>query len=76
MCTNTGYRGREGVYELMVMNETLRSAVVRGASLDDLRREAQEQGMVPLRHAAWAKAAAGETTIAEAMRVASEELSE
>ncbi|MEB3330789.1 MAG: ATPase, T2SS/T4P/T4SS family, partial [Candidatus Sericytochromatia bacterium] len=76
LCTGTGYRGRGGVYELMMMSEALRSAVVRGASLDELRREAQAQGMVPLRHAAWAKAADGETTIAEAMRVASEELSE
>ncbi len=76
LCNGTGYRGRGGVYELMVMNEALRSLVVRGASLDELRREAQAHGMVPLRHAAWAKAAAGETTIAEAMRIASEELSE
>ncbi|MGD8726875.1 MAG: ATPase, T2SS/T4P/T4SS family [Gemmatimonadales bacterium] len=74
LCTNTGYRGRGGVYELMMMSETLRSAVVRGAPLDELRREAQAQGMVPLRTAAWAKAAAGETTIAEAMRIGSEEL--
>jgi type II secretory ATPase GspE/PulE/Tfp pilus assembly ATPase PilB-like protein len=58
----------------MMMSETLRSAVVRGAPLDELRREAQAQGMVPLRTAAWAKAAAGETTIAEAMRIGSEEL--
>ena len=76
LCAGTGYRGRGGVYELMVMNETLRSAVVRGASLDELRHEAQAQGMMPLRHAAWHRAAAGETTIAEAMRIASEELGE
>jgi type II secretory ATPase GspE/PulE/Tfp pilus assembly ATPase PilB-like protein len=76
LCTGTGYRGRAGVYELMVMNETLRSAVVRGASLDELRREAQAQQMVPLRQAVWAKAASGETSIAEAMRLASEELGE
>jgi len=75
-CTHTGYRGRGGVYEIMVMNEALRSAVVRGAPLDELRREAQAQGMVPLHQAAWTRAAAGETTIAEALRVASEELSE
>ena len=72
-CAATGYRERSGVYELMVMSESLRAAVVRGASLDQLRRDAEGQGMVPLYRAAWAKAARGETTIAEALRIGSEE---
>ncbi len=74
-CAGTGYRGRSGIYELLVMRESLRSAVVQGASLDQLRRDAEVHGMVPLHRAAWAKAAEGETTIAEAVRVASEETS-
>ncbi|MEJ2237801.1 MAG: GspE/PulE family protein [Gemmatimonadales bacterium] len=74
LCANTGYRGRTGIYELMVMNESLRSAVLRGASLDRLRREAETNGLVSLYRAAWAKAADGETTIEEAVRIASEEL--
>jgi type II secretory ATPase GspE/PulE/Tfp pilus assembly ATPase PilB-like protein len=57
----------------MVMTEGLRSAVARGATLDQLRHDAEAQGMVPLARAAWAKAAEGETTIAEALRIASEE---
>jgi general secretion pathway protein E len=75
-CAQTGYRGRGGVYELLVMSESLRSAVVRGAPLDQLRTEAQAQGMVPLYRAAWAKAARGDTTIAEALRIAREEVME
>jgi type II secretory ATPase GspE/PulE/Tfp pilus assembly ATPase PilB-like protein len=47
--------------------------VARGATLDQLRQDAESVGMVPLEAAAWAKAAEGETTIAEALRVASEE---
>jgi general secretion pathway protein E len=73
-CAHTGYRGRAGVYELLVMTEGLRSAVARGATLDQLRHDAESAGMVPLERAAWAKAAEGETTIAEALRIASEEM--
>jgi len=73
LCAGTGFRGRSGVYELMVMNEAMRSAVARGATLDELRQEAASQGMVPLHRGAWEKAALGETTIEEALRVASEE---
>jgi general secretion pathway protein E len=73
-CGGSGYRGRGGVYELMVMSEALRSAVVRGAALDQLRGDAEREGMVPLHRAAWAKAARGETTIAEALRIAAEEI--
>lgn len=73
LCANTGYRGRTGIYEVMTMTEGLRSHVVSRASLDDIRREAAAGGMVPLQRAAWLKAAAGVTTIAEVLRVTREE---
>jgi len=74
-CAGTGYRGRSGVYELLTMTEELRSAVVERASLDRLRQQAEAGGMVPLHRAGWAKAARGETTVAEVLRIVSEEAS-
>ncbi len=73
LCANTGYRGRTGIYEVMPMNERLRSYVVSRASLDEIRREAAAGGMVPLNRAAWLKAREGITTIAEVLRVTREE---
>ena len=72
-CADTGYRGRTGIYEVMTMTERLRSFVVSRASLDEIRRDAAEGGMVPLQRAAWLKAAEGVTTIAEVLRVTREE---
>ena len=66
--------GRCGVFELMDMeSEELRSLVVRGASLDEIRSVARREGMRPLLEAAWAHATAGRTTVGEAARVVGEE---
>jgi general secretion pathway protein E len=72
-CSGTGFLGRSGVYELMVVSEAIRSLVVRGASLDDIRRQAVAEGMKPLHEVAWAQAAAGLTTVDEAARIAGDE---
>jgi general secretion pathway protein E len=72
-CGGTGFLGRRGVYELMVMTEGIRSLVVRGGSLDDIRRLATEEGMRPLHEAAWDLAVAGLTTPGEVARIAGEE---
>ena len=50
-CNNTGYKGRMGIYELLVMNETLRDMVVAEASLDDFRNACRKFGMRTLREA-------------------------
>jgi len=68
-CANTGYRGRLGIYELMVMSDALREAVVRQAPLSEIRAQALAEGMVPLSRAAWDKARAGATTVEEVARV-------
>ena len=75
-CANTGYNGRAGVYELMVMDDELRQSVVEGRPLDKIRQLAQSSGMLPLYQAAWGKACAGVTTVEEVLRVSRDESSQ
>ena len=67
-CNNTGYKGRIALFELMVMNDTLREMVMTNASTDELRDEAQKFGMVPLREFGIAVAADGITTLDDVIR--------
>jgi general secretion pathway protein E len=69
-CANTGYRGRTGIYELLVLDDGLRQMIVERRPLDDLRRAAHQAGMTSLSESAWALAAQGITSIAEVGRVA------
>ena len=48
-CNNTGYKGRIGLFELMVMNDDLREMIMQNATTDDLRAKAQTFGMITLR---------------------------
>ena len=48
-CNNTGYKGRIGLFELMVMNDDLRDMIMQNATTDDLRAKAQSFGMITLR---------------------------
>src|SRR5688572_16313285 len=50
-CNNSGYRGRRGLFELMIMNDELRDMIMRNSSTDDLREVARGYGMVTLREA-------------------------
>jgi len=68
-CSNTGYRGRLALHEVMVVTEEVEHMVVRNATGNEVRRLATEQGMVGLREDGWAKVAAGLTTIEEVLRV-------
>ena len=67
-CRNTGYRGRAGLYELLLMNEAARAAVHPQLDADALRREAVKQGMRPLRLAGAMKVCEGQTTLEEVLR--------
>ena len=67
-CNNTGYRGRVGLFELMVMNDQLRDLVMRNASTDELRDVARGFGMVTLRDAGMDAAYEGTTTLEEIVR--------
>jgi type IV pilus assembly protein PilB len=68
VCNNTGYKGRVGLFELMIMNEDLREMVLRNASTDDLRDKARSYGMISLRDAGMTQCYAGTTTIEEVVR--------
>ncbi len=67
-CQGIGFRGRTGVYELLVMSEGLRPLVIERASLGTLREQARADGMRTLREDGIAKVLAGVTTVEELMR--------
>jgi type IV pilus assembly protein PilB len=67
-CNNTGYKGRVGLFELMVMNNELREQVMQNASVDELRETARKNGMITLRDAGMAAAFEGITTPEEVIR--------
>ena len=68
-CQETGYKGRTGVFELLVMDSRIRDLIVRGATEEDIRLTAQEAGMHSLVEDGLEKAKAGVTTIEELVRV-------
>ncbi|WP_339540252.1 GspE/PulE family protein [Pseudomonas sp. RA_5y_Pfl1_P24] len=68
-CRNSGFRGRAGVYEIMVLNEELKALITPGADVQGLRQAAVAQGMCSLRSAGMQKVEAGLTTMAEVLRV-------
>ena len=69
-CRMTGYMGRMGVYETMVMTTELRRSVAAATDLDSLRERAYREGMKPLRLSGAIKIASGHTTLDEVMTVA------
>jgi type IV pilus assembly protein PilB len=68
VCNNTGYKGRVGLFELMIMNDDLREMVINNAPVDELRKAAQKYGMVSLREAGLRYAFDGTTTLDEVVR--------
>ena len=68
-CSNTGYRGRIGLYEVMLMSEEIERLTVERASSDEITRVAIDQGMQTLRDDGLAKARHGQTSIEEVARV-------
>jgi type IV pilus assembly protein PilB len=67
-CNGSGYKGRLGLYELLVMNDELRDMVVRNASTEELRETARKYGLVTLREAGMAGIFEGSTTAEEVIR--------
>jgi type IV pilus assembly protein PilB len=68
-CSNTGFRGRLGLYEVMPMSEELERLTVERASADQMKAVAVEQGMITLRDDGLAKTIMGLTSIEEVARV-------
>lgn len=69
VCLGTGYKGRTGVFELLVMDAALRDLVIKRCSAMDIKALAQRQGMVSLRDAGSELVRAGITTPEEVARV-------
>ncbi|MEO1993623.1 MAG: ATPase, T2SS/T4P/T4SS family [Pirellulales bacterium] len=67
-CKGTGYKGRLGLYEFMVMNDELRDLVARNASTEELRELARKFGMITLRDSGMANMFLGNTTADEVIR--------
>jgi type IV pilus assembly protein PilB len=67
-CNRTGYKGRKGLFELLVMNDELRDMVMRNASTEDLREAARRAGMVTLRDSGMESIYNGDTTADEVIR--------
>jgi len=68
-CSNTGFKGRVAIYEVMVMTDALKEFVLNGASGTEIKREAIRGGMCTLRRSALNKMIEGVTTLSEVFRV-------
>jgi type II secretion system protein E len=72
-CRFTGYKGRTGIYEILVMHENLRPLVIERTSSTTLKAAAVANGMRTLRDDGWAKVRVGLTTVEEVARVTQED---
>jgi general secretion pathway protein E/type IV pilus assembly protein PilB len=68
-CRGTGYRGRMGIYELLVSNQEIRDLSTRRAPSNLIKEAAIRAGMQTLRGDGWDKVLAGTTTVDEVLRV-------
>lgn len=68
-CRQLGYQGRMGIYELLILNETLRPLILNRAPASTIAAKAVEGGMRTLRTDGWNKVRAGQTTVEEVLRV-------
>ncbi|MCX7926687.1 MAG: GspE/PulE family protein [Candidatus Omnitrophica bacterium] len=73
-CKGTGYRGRTGLFELMVVDDEIREMIIAGASTVQLRKKSQAKGMKLLSEDGLSKVLQGITTLEEVARVCEEHL--
>jgi len=74
-CSNTGYRGRRGIFEMLLMNSELRELAFNRASVTQVRRAAKATGMRTLLEDGQRKILAGSTSVEEILRIAQDEVS-
>jgi type IV pilus assembly protein PilB len=67
-CNNTGYKGRVGLFEVLLFTDEIRDMILSGASSIELKRKAIEEGMVSLRMSGLQKIREGATTLEEVLR--------
>jgi general secretion pathway protein E len=66
-CSNTGYRGRIGIFELMLIDEPVRREILNNSDAKTIQRVAQQQGMRPLREDGARQVIAGVTSVEEVL---------
>ena len=72
-CIGTGYVGREGIFELMTIDDEIRELIMANAGSNQIRQMAIKKGMYTLRQDGLRKAFAGDTTMEDVLRVAQDE---
>jgi general secretion pathway protein E len=72
-CMQIGYRGRTGIYEMLVIDDRIRELIMQKSDSSTVKHTAIQAGMLPLREAGLAKAMAGKTSMEEILRVTQEE---
>lgn len=73
VCRGTGFHGRTGIYEILVVTERIRQMVVARATTTEIKNAAMQTGMRTLRQDGWSKVLEGITTIEEVLRVSEED---
>ncbi|HVR84978.1 MAG TPA: type II secretion system ATPase GspE [Planctomycetota bacterium] len=68
-CRGTGYRGRQGVFELLVVDDEMREMILKREAANRLKKYAIEHGMQTLRDDGWNRVRAGVTTAEEVLRI-------
>jgi type II secretory ATPase GspE/PulE/Tfp pilus assembly ATPase PilB-like protein len=68
-CRKTGYSGRAGLYELLILDDHLRDQIARNPNVTEFRRMCTGRGMVTLREDGFKKVANGVTTVEEVLSV-------
>ena len=68
-CRNTGFRGRIGIHELLVVGDEIRDAIVANPAIGNLRKTAADAGMITLGHDGFRKVREGITTVEEIFHV-------
>ncbi|HKJ64432.1 MAG TPA: GspE/PulE family protein, partial [Desulfopila sp.] len=71
-CRQTGYKGRQGIFEIFPLSQQLKTLIASQAPSSEMRQVAIREGMTTLREDAWRKVKEGVTTYEEAIRVTSE----
>ena len=71
-CLKSGYKGRKGIYELLVPDENIRRLILNNSSSEEIRNAAQKSGMTTLRQAGIEKLKKNETTLEEILRITQE----
>lgn len=71
-CNNTGYLGRIGIYETIIISNSVGKMILERATADDIEKQARSEGMITLKQDGYLKVLDGITTIEEVLRVAQE----